>query len=115
MPPFCSLGIDENGRVLGRFEQNRADELLNGGNGLAVRHAQVGQVLEILVVLLEPHQTHERLDLFARDVLLQQLSIAVQQCSDGLFSEHVEADVGLHETKLFGYIFLFFFISKSIF
>lgn len=52
------------------------------------------------------NQADEGVDLSGRDVLLQQLSVVVEQSCDCVLGQHVIADLLLHEAELFGYIFL---------
>lgn len=53
-----------------------------------------------------PHQTDKGVDLGRGDVFLQELPVVVQQGGDGVFGQHVVADLLLHEAKLLGYVLL---------
>ena len=53
-----------------------------------------------------PHQADKGLHLCFGDVLLQELAVVVQQGSDGVFSQDVIANLGLHHPKLLGDVLL---------
>lgn len=52
------------------------------------------------------HQTDECVDLGGSDVFFQEFSIIVEQGGNSVFSQHVIANLLLHEAKLLGYVFL---------
>lgn len=52
------------------------------------------------------HQTDKRVDLSSGDVFFQEFSVIVKQGSDRVFSQHIIANLLLHEAKLLGYILL---------
>ncbi len=58
------------------------------------------------MVLVALDQAHERVDLLAGDVLLEELAVGVEQGRDGLLGEHVVADMVLHEAELLGDVLL---------
>lgn len=51
-------------------------------------------------------QVDKSLDLSGRDVFFQKLAVVVQQRGDGVLSQDLVPDLGLHDCKLFGDIFL---------
>lgn len=53
-----------------------------------------------------PHQADERVNLGCSDVLFQEFPVIVEQGGDGVFSQHIIADLLLHEAKLLGYVLL---------
>lgn len=53
-----------------------------------------------------PHQTDKCVDLSSGDVFFQEFSVIVKQGGDGVFSQHIIANLLLHEAKLLGYILL---------
>ena len=53
-----------------------------------------------------PEQRHERVDLRGGDVLLEELSVVVQQRGDRVLGEDVVADLLLHQAERFGDVFL---------
>ena len=52
------------------------------------------------------HQTDEGVNLRRGDVFFQEFPIIVEQGSDGVFSQHIIANLLLHEAKLLGYVLL---------
>lgn len=52
------------------------------------------------------HQADKRVNLCRGDVLLQEFPVVVEQGSDGVFGQHVIANLLLHEAKLLGYVLL---------
>lgn len=52
------------------------------------------------------HQADERVNLCCSDVLFQEFPVIVEQGGDGVFSQHIIADLLLHEAKLLGYVLL---------
>lgn len=52
------------------------------------------------------HEADEGLHLGLGDMLLQELAVVVQQGRDGVFSQDVIADLGLHHPKLLGDVLL---------
>lgn len=53
-----------------------------------------------------PHQADKGLHLCFGDVLLQELAVVVQQGGDGVFSQDVIANLGLHHPELLGDVLL---------
>ena len=52
------------------------------------------------------HQTDKCVDLSSGDVFFQEFSVIVKQGSDGVFGQHIVANLFLHEAKLLGYVLL---------
>jgi len=51
-------------------------------------------------------EVHNVLDLLGRDVLLQKLAVVVQHGGDGVLSQDLIADLGLHDGQLLGNVIL---------
>ena len=88
-----------------------ADQFLSDGYRLLVRDAEIGEIVQeprLPVVHVLSYQADERLDLRSGDVLLQELSIVVQQRRYRVLGEDIVAYLLLHEREMLGDVFLIF-------